>query len=183
MSIPARNTGSTTTRRRAITRRRRSWRGSGRSTTSGRTWPEASRARFRRGAGVRAGREHAAAGTAAACRSRPGVGQGPWRQHSEDARGLHAAPCRGAEARRHGGTRHRADIFRADGLKNAPVVVFLHGGAYVRGDRDVNAEVYGNVPTYFARQGMLGVNATYRLPPPPQRPPPARATAAPSTAG
>jgi len=61
--------------------------------------------------------------------------------------------------------RHRADIFRADGLKNAPVVVFLHGGAYVRGDRDVNAEVYGNVPMYFARQGMLGVNATYRLAP------------------
>jgi len=61
--------------------------------------------------------------------------------------------------------RHRADIFRADGLKNAPVVVFLHGGAYVAGDRDVNAEVYGNVPMYFARQGMLGVNATYRLAP------------------
>ena len=61
--------------------------------------------------------------------------------------------------------RHRADIFRADGLKNAPVVVFLHGGAYVAGDRDVNAEVYGNVPMYFARQGILGVNATYRLAP------------------
>jgi acetyl esterase len=35
--------------------------------------------------------------------------------------------------------RHRADLFRADGLKNAPVVVFLHGGAYVRGDRDINS--------------------------------------------
>ena len=66
--------------------------------------------------------------------------------------------------------RHRADIFRADGLKNAPVVVFLHGGAYVRGDRDVNPEVYGNVPMYFARQGMLGVNATYRLAPAAQWP-------------
>ena len=61
--------------------------------------------------------------------------------------------------------RHRADIFRADGLKNAPVVVFLHGGAYVAGNRDVNPEVYGNVAMYFARQGMLGVNATYRLAP------------------
>jgi len=66
--------------------------------------------------------------------------------------------------------RHRADIFRAEGLKNAPVVVFLHGGAYVRGDRDVNPEVYGNVPMYFARQGMLGVNATYRLAPAAQWP-------------
>jgi len=61
--------------------------------------------------------------------------------------------------------RHRADMFRADGLKNAPVVVFLHGGAYVRGERDVNADVYSNVPMYFARRGMLGVNATYRLAP------------------
>jgi acetyl esterase/lipase len=40
----------------------------------------------------------------------------------------------------------------------------------VRGDRDVNAEVYGNVPMYFARQGMLGVNATYRLAPAAQWP-------------
>jgi acetyl esterase len=52
--------------------------------------------------------------------------------------------------------RHRADIFRADGLKNAPVVVFLHGGAYVRGDRDVNAEIYSNVPMYFARRRRIG---------------------------
>ena len=66
--------------------------------------------------------------------------------------------------------RHRADVFRAEGLKNAPVVVFLHGGAYVRGDRDVNPEIYGNVPMYFARQGMLGVNATYRLAPAAQWP-------------
>jgi acetyl esterase/lipase len=66
--------------------------------------------------------------------------------------------------------RHKADVFRAEGLKNAPVVVFLHGGAYVRGDRDVNPEVYGNAPMYFARQGMLGVNATYRLAPAAQWP-------------
>jgi len=66
--------------------------------------------------------------------------------------------------------RHRADLFRAEGLRNAPVVVFLHGGAYVRGERDVNAEVSSNVATYFARQGMLGVNATYRLTPAAQWP-------------
>lgn len=66
--------------------------------------------------------------------------------------------------------RHRADLFRAEGLRNAPVVVFLHGGAYVRGERDVNPEVSSNVATYFARQGMLGVNATYRLAPTAQWP-------------
>jgi acetyl esterase/lipase len=66
--------------------------------------------------------------------------------------------------------RHRLDIYRAEGLKNAPVVAFLHGGAYVRGERSVNNEVYGNVPTYFARNGFLGVNATYRLAPAAQWP-------------
>jgi acetyl esterase/lipase len=66
--------------------------------------------------------------------------------------------------------RHKLDIHRADGSKNAPVVVFLHGGAYVRGERAVNAEVYGNVPSYFARNGFLGVNATYRLAPAAQWP-------------
>ncbi len=61
--------------------------------------------------------------------------------------------------------RHRLDLYRPEGKSGVPVVVFIHGGAYVAGDRSVNAEVYGNVPTYFARQGYLGVNATYRLAP------------------
>jgi acetyl esterase/lipase len=51
-------------------------------------------------------------------------------------------------------------IWRAD----APVVIFIHGGAYVRGDKDAYGEMYGNVAT-FARHGVLGVNATYRLAP------------------
>jgi len=66
--------------------------------------------------------------------------------------------------------RHRLDLHRPAGRSGVPIVVFLHGGAYVRGDRNVNAEVYGNVGTYFARQGMLGVNATYRLAPAAQWP-------------
>jgi len=61
--------------------------------------------------------------------------------------------------------RQRLDTYAAEGLRGAPVVVFFHGGAYVRGDRDVNAEVYANVLRYFARNGMLGINATYRLAP------------------
>jgi acetyl esterase len=66
--------------------------------------------------------------------------------------------------------RQRLDLHRPDGGTGVPIVVFLHGGAYVRGDRSVNAEVYGNVATYFARNGMLGVNATYRLAPAAQWP-------------
>lgn len=61
--------------------------------------------------------------------------------------------------------RHRLDMFRPEGKSGMPVVVFLHGGAYVAGERRLNDEVYGNVPMYFARQGMIGVNATYRLAP------------------
>lgn len=61
--------------------------------------------------------------------------------------------------------RQRLDIYAAEGVKGAPIVAFFHGGAYVRGDRDINAEVYANVARYFARNGMLGVNATYRLAP------------------
>jgi acetyl esterase/lipase len=61
--------------------------------------------------------------------------------------------------------RHRLDLYRPTSAAGVPVVVFFHGGAYVRGERDVSPEVYGNVATYFARNGMLGVNATYRLAP------------------
>lgn len=61
--------------------------------------------------------------------------------------------------------RHRLDFFRPQGKAGVPVVVFLHGGAYVAGERSLNGEVYGNVAMYFARQGMVGVNATYRLAP------------------
>lgn len=61
--------------------------------------------------------------------------------------------------------RHRLDMFRPEGKSGVPVVVFLHGGAYVAGERRLNDEVYGNVSMYFARQGMIGVNATYRLAP------------------
>jgi len=66
--------------------------------------------------------------------------------------------------------RHKADMYQPEGKTGVPVAVFIHGGAYVRGERDISPEVYGNVATYFARQGMLGVNATYRLAPATQWP-------------
>jgi acetyl esterase len=65
---------------------------------------------------------------------------------------------------------HRLDLHKQEGRAGMPIVVFLHGGAYVQGSRSVNTEVYGNVATYFARQGMLGVNGTYRLAPAAQWP-------------
>ncbi len=44
-----------------------------------------------------------------------------------------------------------------------PVVVYVHGGAFVLGDKDSNGEMFGNVLTWFARQGYIGINLEYRL--------------------
>jgi len=57
------------------------------------------------------------------------------------------------------------DIFRPAGKRNMPVVLFVHGGAFVRGDKRVSDQVYDNVLYWFARQGMLGINLEYRLAP------------------
>lgn len=61
--------------------------------------------------------------------------------------------------------RHLLDVYQPENTDGAPVVVFIHGGGYTSGDRDVSAEFYGNIPTYFARNGYLGISATYRLAP------------------
>ena len=37
------------------------------------------------------------------------------------------------------------DIFRPAGARRAPVLVFMYGGAFVRGDKRVTDEVYDNV--------------------------------------
>jgi len=55
------------------------------------------------------------------------------------------------------------DIYRPAGARAAPVLAFVHGGAFVRGSKDTNAQMYGNVLTWFARQGWIGVNIEYRL--------------------
>jgi acetyl esterase len=47
----------------------------------------------------------------------------------------------------------------------SPVVIFVHGGAFVDGDKDRSAEVYSNVCWYFARHGVLAVNLEFRLAP------------------
>jgi acetyl esterase len=56
------------------------------------------------------------------------------------------------------------DVYRPMGCSGVPVVIFIHGGAYVSSDKDIG-EPYGNVATWFARAGMLGINANYRLAP------------------
>src|SRR5262249_20450496 len=57
------------------------------------------------------------------------------------------------------------DVYQPIWRAGAPVVIFIHGGAYVRGDKDFYGEMYGNIATWFARHGVLRLNATYRLAP------------------
>jgi acetyl esterase/lipase len=57
------------------------------------------------------------------------------------------------------------DIYAHRELSRAPVVIFVHGGAFVRGDKDIDGEVYANVLYYFARYGYLGLNMEYRRAP------------------
>jgi acetyl esterase/lipase len=61
--------------------------------------------------------------------------------------------------------RQQLDVFRAGARGPLPVVVFVHGGAFVDGHRNRTAEVYSNVLYYFARHGVVGVNMEYRLAP------------------
>ncbi len=46
-----------------------------------------------------------------------------------------------------------------------PVMVFVHGGAFVRGDKEHPCGMYRNVALEFARQGWLAINVEYRLAP------------------
>jgi hypothetical protein len=58
--------------------------------------------------------------------------------------------------------RHRLDIHTDNyryGDIPMPVVMYFHGGGFVRGNRAGNR----NVSDYFASLGLVGVNATYRL--------------------
>jgi acetyl esterase/lipase len=62
--------------------------------------------------------------------------------------------------------RQVVDVYRASGErpgKRQPVVLFVHGGAFVRGEKDSNAEIYSNVCHYFARHGCVAINDEYRL--------------------
>lgn len=53
------------------------------------------------------------------------------------------------------------DIYRQEKALNAPVLVFLHGGAWTRGDR----KQYPFLANRFAREGFVVVVPSYRLSP------------------
>ncbi len=62
------------------------------------------------------------------------------------------------------------DVYSPANAKGAPVVVFVHGGAFTDGEKDRSAEVYSNVCIWFARHGIVGINMEYRSAPTAQYP-------------
>lgn len=62
--------------------------------------------------------------------------------------------------------RHKLDVFRKTDTQGAPVLVFVHGGGFVMGDkRSAETPFYDNIGTFAALEGFVGVTITYRLAP------------------
>lgn len=63
--------------------------------------------------------------------------------------------------------RNRLDVFTLDNAPGPrPVIIFVHGGGFARGDKKMaNSPFLDNLPLWAARNGLVGVNMTYRLAP------------------
>lgn len=60
--------------------------------------------------------------------------------------------------------RQQLDVFIPDQkVGKPPVVLFVHGGAFVSGHRNRTEQVYSNVLVYLAQRGIAGINIGYRL--------------------
>lgn len=57
--------------------------------------------------------------------------------------------------------RNRLDVFAPEGAQNLPVLVFVHGGGFVRGDK---ADI-ANIGRWFAHNGVVGVTINYQFAP------------------
>jgi acetyl esterase/lipase len=63
--------------------------------------------------------------------------------------------------------RNLLDVFVADAADGRrPVLMFVHGGGFTGGNKATpGSPFYDNVPLWAARNGLVGVNMTYRLAP------------------
>jgi triacylglycerol lipase len=63
--------------------------------------------------------------------------------------------------------RHKLDLFKpAAGGSGLPVLVYVHGGGFVQGDKGgPDAPFYSNIGAWAVREGFIGVTITYRLAP------------------
>src|SRR5262245_30867984 len=64
-------------------------------------------------------------------------------------------------------SRHKLDVYRPAGKGPYPVLLFLHGGAWVAGSKDdvFGCYGYGTVARCLAEQGLVVVLPNYRLSP------------------
>jgi acetyl esterase/lipase len=75
--------------------------------------------------------------------------------------------------------RQTFDIYSPRGNEaTRPAVLFVHGGAFVDGQRNRTDEIHANIHYYLARNGVVGVNLSYRLAPDAQYPEASRDVAA-----
>jgi triacylglycerol lipase len=62
--------------------------------------------------------------------------------------------------------RQRLDLFTTALRRDAPVLVFVHGGGFVMGDKQTpGLPFYDNAGDFAVRSGFVGVTMTYRLAP------------------
>jgi acetyl esterase/lipase len=63
--------------------------------------------------------------------------------------------------------RHLLDVFMPEANSAArPVLIYIHGGGFVAGNkRNPGSPFYDNIMLWAAKNGFVGVNATYRLAP------------------
>jgi acetyl esterase/lipase len=60
--------------------------------------------------------------------------------------------------------KHKLDLFLPEGRKDYPVLLFVHGGAWVQGDKNTYG-LYGALTSCLARQGIGVAVTNYRLSP------------------
>ncbi|HTW38164.1 MAG TPA: alpha/beta hydrolase [Steroidobacteraceae bacterium] len=85
-------------------------------------------------------------------------------QEREDYRGVRLS----RDIRYGADERNRLDVFAPESAPGAarPVLLFVHGGGFVGGDKHLPGSPYNdNVALWALRHGMIGVNMTYRLAP------------------
>jgi acetyl esterase/lipase len=77
---------------------------------------------------------------------------------------LDEAPVERADVSYGSHPRHRLDVYRSGGDPWA-IVVFVHGGGFVAGDKNSDGVFYRNIGRWLARQGIVAVLPNYRLAP------------------
>jgi len=63
-----------------------------------------------------------------------------------------------------GSSRQKLDVFSPRDVRDRPIVIFVHGGGWMVGDKNLFG-LYRNIGRFFARQGIVAVMVNYRLSP------------------